>query len=83
MLPAFIFLLSFRCAVPAAKAVAGAVTHLYVRFATHQTSPSNSLSKGEGAVLHIFNQLYDYHIILIFLFNTFEDADYKGIFVRR
>jgi hypothetical protein len=39
------------------------------------TSPSNSLSKGEGAVLHILNQLYHYHINFISLLCIFGMAD--------
>jgi hypothetical protein len=33
------------------------------RSVLYSASPSISLSKGEGAVLYIFNLLYNYHII--------------------
>ena len=42
---------------------------------TTSASPSFSLSKGEGAVLNIFNELHHYHIIFISLLNTFGDTD--------
>ena len=39
------------------------------------TSPSFSLSKGEGAVLQIFNEHHTYHINFISLFIIFEETD--------
>ena len=38
------------------------------------TSPSFSLSKGEGAVLHCKSKRYNFHIIYISLLNIFEDS---------
>ena len=46
-----------------------------VPFFAQQTSPPTLLSEGEEAVLHIFNDLYNYHIIFISLFNIFEVPD--------
>ena len=42
-----------------------------VLFFTQQASPSFSLSKREGAVLHLFTHLYIFHIIFISLITTF------------
>jgi hypothetical protein len=41
------------------------------------TSPPILLSKGEEAVLHIFNNLYNYHFSPGFLLITFASSDYK------
>ena len=63
--------------------IAGCVTHLYVPFSWHQcltlrtTFPTfallSCLSKREGAVLYIFNQLHNYHIIFVSLLIILED----------
>ena len=43
---------------------------------TTSASPSLSLSKVEGAVLYIFNDLHIYHIICISLLGIFEKFEY-------
>jgi hypothetical protein len=65
--------------------IAGCVTHLYVPFSWHQcltlrtTFPTfallSCLSKREGAVLYIFNQLHNYHIIFVSLLIILEDSN--------
>ena len=42
---------------------------------TTSASPPFLLSKREEAVLQIFNELLNYHIIFITLINTFENSD--------
>ena len=44
---------------------------LFVRYST-LASPSISLSKRDGAVLHYYSKLYIYHIKFSFLFSIFE-----------
>ena len=41
-------------------------------------SSFTSFSKGEGTVLHIFNELYNYHIYFNSLFNIFEATEFSG-----
>jgi hypothetical protein len=52
--------------------IACCVAHLYVRFAYHQTSPPNLLSKGEEAVLQCKAKLHPYHIGFISLPNILK-----------